>query len=191
MTFRQTDAAAEAQQNMAVIRTPDQNPNDKNKAEKDAAVKITDFLTVETIIPSLGEPAKKRRAARAAARLAFPSHLSRGDAKVLQVFRERERISTTAIGEGVAIPHGKLPGIDRVLGVFARSPTGVDFASLDGEPTYLFFALIAPEDAAADHLKALARISRLLKDAAFRGRLMKGGSGQELFAMIAEEDEKF
>src|SRR6185503_21035524 len=88
--------------------------------------------------------------------------------KVLDVLLERERISTTAIGEGVAIPHGKLAGVDRVLGAFARSPEGVDFASLDGGPTHLFFALIAPENAAADHLKALARISRLLKDEAFR-----------------------
>ena len=111
--------------------------------------------------------------------------------KVLEVLLERERISTTAIGEGVAIPHGKLAGVDRVLGAFARSPEGVDFASLDGGPTHLFFALIAPENAAADHLKALARISRLLKDEAFRRRLMAGRSTEELFTIIAEEDEKF
>jgi nitrogen PTS system EIIA component len=111
--------------------------------------------------------------------------------KVLDVLRERERISTTAIGEGVAIPHGKLAGVDRVLGVFARSPEGVEFASLDGQPTHLFFALIAPEDAAADHLKALARISRLLRDEGFRRRLMAGQTAQELYSMIAEEDEKF
>ena len=111
--------------------------------------------------------------------------------KVLDVLRERERISSTAIGEGVAIPHGKLAGVDRVLGIFARSREGVDFASLDGAPTHLFFALIAPEDAAADHLKALARISRLLKDETFRRRLMQGKSAQELYSIIAEEDDKF
>jgi PTS system nitrogen regulatory IIA component len=81
--------------------------------------------------------------------------------------------------------------VERVLGVFARSPEGVDFASLDGEPTHLFFTLIAPEDAAADHLKALARISRLLKDVAFRSRLMQGQTSQEIFDTIAEEDRKF
>jgi PTS system nitrogen regulatory IIA component len=107
------------------------------------------------------------------------------------VLLEREKISTTAIGEGVAIPHGKLPGVERVLGVFARSPQGVDFASLDGGPTHLFFVLVAPENAAADHLKALARISRLLKDEPFRRRLMVGQTSQELFNIIAEEDEKF
>jgi PTS system nitrogen regulatory IIA component len=111
--------------------------------------------------------------------------------KVFDVLMEREKISTTAIGEGVAIPHGKLASVDRVVGAFARSPEGVDFASLDGGPTHLFFALIAPENAAADHLKALARISRLLKDEAFRRRLMAGETAEELFAIIAEEDEKF
>jgi PTS system nitrogen regulatory IIA component len=111
--------------------------------------------------------------------------------KVLEVLLDRERISTTAIGEGVAIPHGKLAGVDRILGVFARSPQGVDFASLDGEPTHLFFALIAPENAAADHLKALARISRLLKDEKFRLRLIAAQNQQELYATITSEDDKF
>ena len=91
----------------------------------------------------------------------------------------------------MAIPHGKLPGVERVLGVFARSLQGVDFSSLDGGPTHLFFVLIAPESAAADHLKALARISRLLKDETFRRRLLTGQTGEELYRIIAEEDDKF
>src|SRR6185295_3628687 len=119
------------------------------------------------------------------------NHPALDEKKVLEVLLERERISTTAIGEGVAIPHGKLRGVDRVVGIFARSLEGVDFASLDGGPTHLFFVLIAPENAAADHLKALARISRLLKDEAFRRRLMAGRSSQELYTIILEEDEKF
>jgi PTS system nitrogen regulatory IIA component len=92
--------------------------------------------------------------------------------------------------EGVAIPHGKMAGVERVCGVFARSREGVDFDSLDGGPTHLFFLLVAPENSAADHLKALARISRLLKDAAFRARLMVGKTGEEIFNAIREEDEK-
>jgi nitrogen PTS system EIIA component len=143
-------------------------------------VKITDFLNVHTVIPAL------KMAHQLAAQ-----HPSLEGPRVLRVLLEREKISTTAIGEGVAIPHGKLPGVDKVVGVFARSPEGVDFASLDGEPTHLFFTLIAPEDAAADHLKALARISRLLKDTAFRNRLMKGQTREEIFDIIAEEDQKF
>jgi len=153
-------------------------------------VKITDFLTAETVIPALESRQKNDVLKELASRLAA-ANPSLDEHKVLEVISAREKISTTAIGEGVAIPHGKLPGLQSVVGVFARSLAGVDFASLDGEPTHLFFALIAPENAAADHLKALARISRLLKDADFRSRLMKGSTGQELYQIIAAEDEKF
>lgn len=153
-------------------------------------MKITDFLSVRTVIPALASREKNtvlREMAEGLA-LVYPS-LDKN--RVLEVLLERERISTTAIGEGVAIPHGKLPGVDRVLGIFARSPEGIDFASLDGGPTHLFFVLIAPENAAADHLKALARISRLLKDETFRRRLMMGETSEQIFEIIAEEDQKF
>jgi PTS system nitrogen regulatory IIA component len=153
-------------------------------------VKITDFINPQSVIPELTSRDKPTVIEEMAGWLAACyGQLDRQ--RVLDVLLDRERISTTAIGEGVAIPHGKLAGVDRVLGVFARSHAGVDFASLDGEPTHLFFALIAPENAAADHLKALARISRLLKDDAFRRRLHEAQTGQELYAIIAEEDEKF
>jgi PTS system nitrogen regulatory IIA component len=152
-------------------------------------VKITDFLDVKTVSPAL-DHGEKNAVLEELAELLAANHSELEKKKVLDVLLERERISTTAIGEGVAIPHGKLAGVDRVVGAFARSPKGVDFASLDGGPTHLFFALIAPENAAADHLKALARISRLLKDEAFRRRLMAGETAEELFTIIAEEDEK-
>ena len=152
-------------------------------------MKITDFLSRETIVPALASREKNAALEEMAEYLGSTHHLDRN--KVLKVLLERERISTTAIGEGVAIPHGKLNGVERVVGVFARSPEGIDFASLDGAPTHLFFVLVAPENAAADHLKALARISRLLKDEAFRRRLMAGQSSQELYTTILEEDEKF
>ena len=153
-------------------------------------MKITDFLSVQTVVPSLAS--REKNAVLQELSEGLVAHYRNLDQqKVLDVLLERERISTTAIGEGVAIPHGKLPNVDRVLGVFARSLEGVDFASLDGAPTHLFFVLIAPENAAADHLKALARISRLLKDEAFRRRLLAGKNSQELYTLIAEEDEKF
>ena len=153
-------------------------------------MKITDFINLQSIIPALQSRDKSSAIEEMAGCLAdCYNQLDRQ--KVLDVLRDRERISTTAIGEGVAIPHGKLAGVDRVLGVFARSPEGVDFASLDGEPTHLFFALIAPENAAADHLKALARISRLLKDDEFRRRLNEAQTQQELYEIIAQEDDKF
>lgn len=153
-------------------------------------MKITDFLSVQTVVPSLAS--REKNAVLQELSEGLVAHYRNLDQQnVLDVLLERERISTTAIGEGVAIPHGKLPNVDRVLGVFARSLEGVDFASLDGAPTHLFFVLIAPENAAADHLKALARISRLLKDEAFRRRLLAGKDSQELYTLIAEEDEKF
>jgi PTS system nitrogen regulatory IIA component len=153
-------------------------------------VRITDFLCAEAIIPALSAREKSAVLQEMAQWMAIQHKLSNPD-QVLQVLWDRERISTTAIGEGVAIPHGKLPGIQRVLGVFARSPWGVDFGSLDGAPTHLFFVLLAPENAAADHLKALARISRLLKDPAFRARLMQGETQEDIFRIIADEDQKF
>ena len=152
-------------------------------------MKITDFLIAESIIANLkseDKPAVLHELAQKFPAAEEALHATR----VLEVLAEREKISTTAIGEGVAIPHGKLAEADRVHGVFARSKTGIDFASLDGAPTHLFFALIAPEDGAADHLKALARISRLLKDGAFRARLLKAESGKELFDLIVAEDQK-
>lgn len=153
-------------------------------------MKITDFLTARGVIPQLTARDKSAVLREMAQELAAQRESLSAD-QVLQVLWERERISTTAIGEGVAIPHGKLAGIERVVGVFARSSEGVDFAALDGAPTHLFFVLLAPENAAADHLKALARISRLLKDAAFRLRLMAGRTREEIFQIISEEDQKF
>ena len=92
--------------------------------------------------------------------------------RLLQVLVERENLQSTGIGDGVAIPHGKLPGLSRLLAGFARSPRGVDFESIDGQPTYLFFVLVAPESSTGAHLKALARISRVFKDPEFRRRLL-------------------
>jgi PTS system nitrogen regulatory IIA component len=158
-------------------------------AGKGSLMKITDFLTAQSIIAELAGDDKPAVLQELADK--FPdTGANLEPQRVLDVLSERERISTTAIGEGVAIPHGKLTNVDRVYGVFARSKKGVDFASIDGAPTYLFFALIAPEDGAADHLKALARISRLLKEAAFRARLLEAKSPDELFTIIAAEDNK-
>src|SRR6266436_2844827 len=98
---------------------------------------------------------------------------------------------TDALGEGVAIPHGKLAGLKRVIAAFGRSRQGVDFQSLDGKPTHLFFLLVAPEDSAGAHLKALARISRLLKDESFRQRLMSATTAADLYRTIREEDDKY
>ncbi len=153
-------------------------------------MKITDFLTPDRVIADLTEKEKSAVLKEMAGQLAG-SESGLDATQILKVLQDREKISTTAIGEGVAIPHGKLPNVQKVSALFARSLQGVDFASLDGEPTYLFFTLIAPQDAAADHLKALARISRLLKDPDLRRRLLAAATNQELYNIIAVEDQKF
>ena len=153
-------------------------------------MKITDILDPARIIPSLKGRDKKAVLKEMADCMACQDR-SLDAERLLEALLEREKISSTAIGDGVAIPHGKLAGVKRVSGVFGRSPQGVDFDSLDGGPTYLFFLLIAPEDSAADHLKALARISRLLKDTSFRACLMEGKTGEQIFDAIREEDQKF
>ena len=111
--------------------------------------------------------------------------------RLTAILMDREGLGSTGIGEGVAIPHGKMAEVEKVYGVFARSRRGVDFKSLDGGATHLFFLLVAPEDSAADHLKALARISRLLKDNAFRARLLEEKSAEDIFNVIKQEDQKF
>jgi PTS system nitrogen regulatory IIA component len=103
---------------------------------------------------------------------------------------DREGLGSTGIGEGVAIPHGKIPGIDRLVAVFGRSPAGVQFASLDGKPARLFFLILAPENSAGMHLKALARISRLLKDPRFRERLLAAEGAEGLSQVLREADER-
>ena len=153
-------------------------------------MKITDFLAAARIIPDL-KGRDKRAVLKEMADCLASQDRSLDAGKLFDTLLEREKISSTAIGEGVAIPHGKAPGIRKVSGIFARSVHGMDFDSLDGGPTHLFFVLVAPEDSAADHLKALARISRLLKDSSFRVRLMEGKTQAEIFAVIEEEDRKF
>jgi PTS system nitrogen regulatory IIA component len=111
--------------------------------------------------------------------------------RVVEVLLEREKLGSTGIGDGIAIPHGKMGGIKELVASFGRSITGVNFESVDNKPTHLFFLLVAPENSAGVHLKALARISRLLKDPSFRNRLMEAGDRQDLFRTIIEADEKF
>ena len=91
----------------------------------------------------------------------------------------------------MAIPHGKVPGLARLLASFARSRSGIDFDSIDGQQTHLFFLLVVPEHSGGQHLKALARISRFLRDASFRKRLLEAGTRDEVLRAIEEEDAKF
>jgi PTS system nitrogen regulatory IIA component len=153
-------------------------------------MKILDILAPEAIVPALKATTKPDTLQELATLLAT-RHPEIDGARLVQVLLDREALGSTAIGEGIAIPHGKLPGVTNVVAAFGRSEAGIDFDSLDGNPTRLFFLLVAPEDSAGIHLKALARVSRLLKDKAFRDRLAAGGTREQLFAIIKEEDEKY
>ncbi len=153
-------------------------------------MKITDILSPELVVPNLKGTAKDGVLRELASALSSKSPEIKLD-QLLAVLVERERLGSTAIGDGIAIPHGKLPGVKKILGAFGRHPAGVDFESLDGNPTQLFFVLVAPEDSASLHLKALARVSRLLKDTAFRERLLRAQDANEIYRLIKEEDAKF
>src|SRR5262249_40883935 len=107
-----------------------------------------------------------------------------------EALRERERQASTAVGEGVAVPHARFPGLTQTVAAFARSTAGVDFESLDGKPTHLFFLLVSPAEAPGPHLKILARVSRLLVAPQFRARSMQAAGPGELLAIFRQEDER-
>lgn len=110
---------------------------------------------------------------------------------LLQVLLERERLGSTGIGDGIALPHGKLRELNKLFISFGRSINGLNFDSIDEQPAYLFFLLLAPENSAGIHLKALAKISRMLKDGNFRRRLMGAKSREEIYKIIIDKDEEF
>jgi PTS system nitrogen regulatory IIA component len=152
-------------------------------------MKILDILEPAAIIADM-QATSKPEALQELAAVVAKLHPEIDRTRLVGVLLDREELGSTAIGEGIAIPHGKFPGVANVIAAFGRSLRGVDFSSLDGSPTRLFFLLVAPESAAGVHLKALSRISRLLKDKNFRDRIYAETSGDALFAAIKEEDEK-
>jgi PTS system nitrogen regulatory IIA component len=153
-------------------------------------MKIEDILAEDLIVSSLAATEKPAVLGELAGVVAA-RHAEIDRDRLVRALEEREALNSTALGDGVAIPHGKLTGIKRVFAAFGRSPAGVDFESLDGKPTHLFFLLVAPEESAGAHLKALARISRLLKDAAFRERLLGADDAGAIYGIIREEDARY
>jgi PTS system nitrogen regulatory IIA component len=148
---------------------------------------IMDILVKDAVILDLGVQTKRGVLAEMAAALAKVEPRIEAD-RLLEVLLEREALQSTGIGEGVAIPHGKMPGLDRLVAAFARSSEGVDFESIDGQPTHHFFLLVVPEHSGGQYLKALARISRFFRNAAFRQRLVDAESLEEVIRAIEEED---
>lgn len=152
-------------------------------------MKLLDVLDAEAILPDL----KAHTKTEVLEELVIPVARSSGAAveELVRVLLDRERLGSTGIGGGIGIPHGKIPGIDRLFLGFGRSRQGIDFESLDGRPTQIFFLLMTPESSAGLHLKVLARISRLLKNEAFKERLLQAVTREEIAAIIQGEDEDF
>lgn len=153
-------------------------------------MKITEVLIAERVLPNLRGQNKAQILSELATGLTVDQSEINLSA-LTAVLAERERLGSTAIGDGIAIPHGKIPGVRSIVGVFGRCPQGVEFDSLDGNPTHLFFLLVAPEDSASLHLKALARVSRLFRDNAFRDHLMTAHDPTEIYRLIVEEDSRY
>ena len=153
-------------------------------------MKIMDILVKEGAILDLASTAKDEVLAEMA-RAVAAAEPSLDPERLLSVLLEREALQSTGIGEGVAIPHGKIAGLERLVASFARSVKGVDFDSIDGQATQLFFLLVVPEHSGGQHLKALARISRFLRDGEFRTKLLEAGELEDVFRAIDEEDAKF
>ena len=147
-------------------------------------MEITDLIHPEGVVANLRVTSKKQALQELARRAAdITGHPER---TIFEVLIERERLGTTGVGNGIAIPHGKLPGLDRLHGLFARLETPIDFDAIDEQPVDLICLLLAPESAGADHLKALARVSRLLRDRAICEKLRGSDSAEAIYALLTE-----
>lgn len=153
-------------------------------------MKILDYLKEEWILPNLQGTDKSSVLEELSGKLVRPCQVSSRE-ELLQVLLDREKLESTGIGEGIAIPHGRLKKLKSFFICFGRSIKGVDFDSIDHKATHLFFMVMAPENSAVVNLKLLGRIVTLLKDVSFKKRLMDAPSQKELFQIISEEDEKY
>lgn len=152
-------------------------------------MKILEVLQKEAILEDLVSTDKKGILEELVAPVAKVANVSEDG--LVKVLLERERLGSTGIGGGVGIPHGKLKNLDNIVLGFGLSRNGVDFESMDGKPTHVFFLLVTPENSTGLHLKMLARISRLLKDESFKERLISASNQEEILSVIQEEDEEF
>ncbi len=153
-------------------------------------MKIMDYLNEEWVIPDLQGTDKASILKELSSVLVKPCQVVSVE-ELLQVLLERERLGSTGIGEGIAIPHGRLKKLKEFLVCFGRSLKGVDFDSIDGKPTQLFFLVMAPENSAVENLKLLSRIVALLKEPSFKKRLISAQSQTELFQILSAEDERY
>ena len=150
-------------------------------------MKIQDIVSPEAIVDNLRADTKEG-VLRELSEVIAKSVPKLSTTSLAAILMERESLGSTGIGDGVAIPHGKVAGIEHLVAAFGRSRNGVQFHSLDGKPAHLFFLIMAPENSAGMHLKALARISRLLKNERFRRLLLEAADVDELRNLLNEED---
>jgi len=153
-------------------------------------MKINGLLQEEDIIPDLAAETKEQLLLELAAKVE-ERHPPMSRSDVFQVLLERERLGSTGVGDGIAIPHGKLKGAAGLVLALGRSTKGVDFDALDGKKAFIFFLLIAPEDAFGIHLKMLGRISRILKDPAVRRSLLEAPDATAIHSIIQEQDNRY
>jgi PTS system nitrogen regulatory IIA component len=153
-------------------------------------MKVTDFLASDMVVAELKAETKAGVLDELSRHLA--ARVESVNPEVLRkVLEERELLASTAIGDGIAIPHGKMDAVGRLVGALGRATQGIEFESIDGKPTHLIFMLVAPASSTGVHLKALARLSRLFRDAEFRQRLLAAPDAAAMYRVIVEEDAKY
>jgi PTS system nitrogen regulatory IIA component len=147
---------------------------------------ITNLVCPESVVASLKATSKKQALQELAKTAATLTGLH--ERAIFDVLLERERLGTTGVGNGIAIPHGKLPQLNQLYGIFARLDRSIDFDAIDDQPVDLIFLLLAPESAGADHLKALARVSRLLRDKSMCEKLRATSTTDGLYALLSTNE---
>jgi PTS system nitrogen regulatory IIA component len=147
---------------------------------------ISDLLAPDAVLTGLKVQSKKQLLQELSAK----AHLVTGlpERRIFETLIERERLGTTGVGSGIAIPHGRIAEAGKITGIFARLETGIDYEAVDSQPVDLVFMLLAPESAGADHLKALARVSRLLRNQATCEKLRAAGSAEALYALLTTQN---
>lgn len=152
-------------------------------------MKILDYIKKETVLTNLSSSDKKGVIDELAEPVADLTGINHRE--IVHVLIERERLGSTGIGDGIAIPHGKISGLDSLILGFGLSAKGVNFEAIDGKPTHIFFLLLSPDNSTGLHLRILARISKLLKEDTFKNRLIQAGSPGDVLETIREVDEDF
>jgi PTS system nitrogen regulatory IIA component len=144
---------------------------------------LADLVAPNAVIPALRVNSKKQALQELAAKAA--ELCGQNEKVIFEILLQREKLGSTGVGNGIAIPHGKLPKLSKLFGLFARLERPIDFEALDGQPVDLVFLLLAPEGAGADHLKALARVARLLRDSEVARKLRQSRDAEAIYAVLA------